>query len=106
LGSTSHYLIEKCSVPVMVARRRLKRPPRRSAHLTKNRAHVSLAEAGIDRMAPKVDQDVAVMRDEIQRDEDRRDTMERGHEREDIEEEGDAEGEDNEVAVVAQKVAS
>lgn len=35
--------------------------------------HVSLAEAGIDRVAPKVDQDVAVMRDEIQRDEARRD---------------------------------
>ena len=34
--------------------------------------HVSLAEAGIDRVAPKVDQDVAVMRDEIQRDEERR----------------------------------
>ncbi|KAJ6619443.1 hypothetical protein B0H10DRAFT_1161286 [Mycena sp. CBHHK59/15] len=44
LGSTSHYLIEKCSVPVMVARRRLKRPPRRSAHLATHRTHVSLAE--------------------------------------------------------------
>ncbi|KAF8208887.1 hypothetical protein K438DRAFT_1917246 [Mycena galopus ATCC 62051] len=40
LGSTSHYLIEKCSVPVMVARRRLKRPPRRSAHLATHRTHV------------------------------------------------------------------
>lgn len=56
-----------------VARRRLKRPPRRSAHLSTQRAHVSLAEAGIDRVAPKVDQDVKVMRDEIQRDDDRRD---------------------------------
>ncbi|KAG1825369.1 hypothetical protein EV424DRAFT_1320067 [Suillus variegatus] len=72
LGSTSHYLIQRCSVPVMVARRRLKRPPKRSAHLAKNRMHVSLAEAGIDRVAPKVDQDVAVMRDEMQRDDDRR----------------------------------
>ncbi|KZP33589.1 adenine nucleotide alpha hydrolases-like protein [Athelia psychrophila] len=72
LGSTSHYLIEKCSVPVMVARRRLKRPPRRSANLTKNRVHVSLAEAGIDRVAPKVDQDVATMRDQIERDEQNR----------------------------------
>ncbi|KIY67139.1 hypothetical protein CYLTODRAFT_397741 [Cylindrobasidium torrendii FP15055 ss-10] len=72
LGSTSHYLIQKCSVPVMVARRRLKRPPKRSAHLLKNRAHVKLAEAGIDRVAAKVDQDVKVMRDEIQRDDDRR----------------------------------
>ncbi|KAK0464684.1 uncharacterized protein EV420DRAFT_1517614 [Desarmillaria tabescens] len=73
LGSTSNYLIQKCSVPVMVARRRLKRPPRRSAHLAKHRARVSLAEAGIDRVAAKVDQDVKVMRDEIQRDDDRRD---------------------------------
>ncbi|KAJ7935590.1 hypothetical protein B0H13DRAFT_1590360 [Mycena leptocephala] len=76
LGSTSHYLIEKCSVPVMVARRRLKRPPRRSAHLATHRTHVSLAEAGIDRVAPKVDADVQVMRDELQRDDDRRDAAE------------------------------
>jgi len=110
LGSTSHYLIEKCSVPVMVARRRLKRPPRRSAHLTKNHAHVSLAEAGIDRVAPKVDQDVAVMRDAIQRDEDRRDhvAMDREDERDerdDIEEDGDGEGDDSEVVMMNRKVA-
>ncbi|ETW81740.1 hypothetical protein HETIRDRAFT_475215 [Heterobasidion irregulare TC 32-1] len=68
LGSTSHYLIQKCSVPVMVARRRLKRPPRRSAHLAKHRARVSLAEAaGIERVTPRVDEDVAQMRDEIER---------------------------------------
>ncbi|KAF7299087.1 Usp domain-containing protein [Mycena indigotica] len=73
LGSTSHYLVEKCSVPVMVARRRLKRPPRRSAHLATGRAHVSLAEAGIDRVARKVDADVQVMRDELQREDERRD---------------------------------
>lgn len=67
---------------------------------------MSLAEAGIDRMAPKVDQDVAVMRDEIQRDEDRRDiVMEAGDERDDIEEEGDGEGDDSEVALAGQKVA-
>ncbi|KAG6850279.1 hypothetical protein H0H93_015536 [Arthromyces matolae] len=72
LGSTSHYLIQKCSVPVMVARRRLKRPPRRSAHLSTHRTHVSLAEAGIDRVVHKVDEDVQVMREEIQRDDDRR----------------------------------
>ncbi|RDB18054.1 hypothetical protein Hypma_000892 [Hypsizygus marmoreus] len=72
LGSTSHYLIQKCSVPVMVARRRLKRPPRRSAHLSTHRTHVSLAEAGIDKVASKVDEDVKVMRDEIKRDDDRR----------------------------------
>ncbi|KAG6830704.1 hypothetical protein H0H92_015180 [Tricholoma furcatifolium] len=73
LGSTSHYLIQKCSVPVMVARRRLKRPPRRSAHLSTHRTHVSLADAGIDRVVHKVDEDVQVMREEIQRDDDRRD---------------------------------
>jgi hypothetical protein len=73
LGSTSHYLIQKCSVPVMVARRRLKRPPRKSAHLSTHRAHVSLAEAGIDRVAAKVDEDVQVMRNEIQKEDNRRD---------------------------------
>lgn len=57
----------------MVARRRLKRPPRKNAHLSTHRAHVSLAEAGIDRVAAKVDQDVQVMRDEIQKDDNRRD---------------------------------
>lgn len=35
--------------------------------------HISLAEAGIDRVAPKVDQDVKIMRDEIERDDERRD---------------------------------
>jgi len=100
LGSTSHYLIQKCSVPVMVARRRLKRPPKRSAHLIKNRAHVSLAEAAIDRVAAKVDTDVKTMRDEVQRDE-----VERQQERptgiqpsmrdaRSISEEGDGEGDD------------
>jgi hypothetical protein len=83
-----------------VARRRLKRPPKRYAHLAKHRVHVSLAEAGIDRVAPKVDQDVRVMRDEMQRDDDRRDggpsqgeDDERG-----IEEEGDGDddGEEDE----------
>lgn len=56
-----------------VARRRLKRPPKKSAHLSTRRSHVSLAEAGIDRVAAKVDEDVQVMRDEIQKDETRRD---------------------------------
>ncbi len=57
----------------MVARRRLKRPPRKSAHLHTHRQHVKLSEAGIDRVAAKVDQDVKVMRDEIQKDDNRRD---------------------------------
>ncbi|KAF9651596.1 adenine nucleotide alpha hydrolases-like protein, partial [Thelephora ganbajun] len=74
LGSTSHYLVQKCSVPVMVARRRLKRPPRKSAHLTQHRARVSLAEAaGKDTMARKVDQDVAALRDQMARDEEEAD---------------------------------
>lgn len=72
LGSTSHYLIQKSSVPVMVARRRLKRPPKRSAHLSTHRTHVSLAEAGIDRVVHKVDEDVKVMREEIAKDNNRK----------------------------------
>ncbi len=51
----------------MVARRRLKRPPRRAAHLAPHRARVSLAEAGIDRVATKVDQDVLTMREQAER---------------------------------------
>lgn len=64
----------------MVARRRLKRPPRRSAHLSKNRVHVKLAEAGIDRVAGKVDQDVQDMRDQIEQDDNRRNDGERSPE--------------------------
>jgi hypothetical protein len=60
-------------IPIFqVARRRLKRPPKKSAHLVKNRAHVSLAEAAIDTVAAKVDTDVKTMRDEVQRDEQER----------------------------------
>ena len=89
LGSTSHYLIQKCSVPVMVARRRLKRPPRRSAHLAKHRARVSLAEAaGVERVTPRVDEEVAHMRDQIERTEDRE------SERMRVQEEGREGGED------------
>jgi len=64
----------------MVARRRLKRPPRRSAHLAKHRQHVSLAEAGIDRVATKVDEDVRVMREQQEREE-REDREEREEDR-------------------------
>jgi hypothetical protein len=60
-----------------VARRRLKRPPRRSAHLAQHRARVSLAEAaGVDRIASKVDQDVAALRDQMAQDEKNRDARE------------------------------
>lgn len=61
------------AIIIQVARRRLKRPPRKSAHLSTQRTHISLAEAGIDRVAAKVDQDVQIMRDEIQKDDNRRD---------------------------------
>ncbi|KZT23422.1 adenine nucleotide alpha hydrolases-like protein [Neolentinus lepideus HHB14362 ss-1] len=90
LGSTSHYLIQKCSVPVMVARRRLKRPPRKNAHLAPHRARVSLAQAGIDRVAPKVDHDVQVMRDEIERDDETRDGVAEEQNEEDLETEMEA----------------
>jgi hypothetical protein len=50
-----------------VARRRLKRPPRHSAHLSTHRAHVSLAEAGIDRVVARADSKSIL--DEISRDE-------------------------------------
>jgi hypothetical protein len=57
----------------MVARRRLKRPPKRSAHLAPHRARVSLAEAaGVERVTPKVDKDVEQMRVEMKREDDRR----------------------------------
>ncbi|KAI0074010.1 adenine nucleotide alpha hydrolases-like protein, partial [Panus rudis PR-1116 ss-1] len=95
LGSTSHYLIQKCSVPVMVARRRLKRPPRRNAHLAPHRARVSLAQAGIDRVAPKVDQDVAVMRDQIERDDERRGEENDGLDDQDQDGDQDGDGDDD-----------
>jgi hypothetical protein len=65
-------LLSVCAdLSFQVARRRLRRPPRRSAHLAKNRTHVSLAEAGIDRVVPKVDHDVKVMLDEMEKEDDR-----------------------------------
>ncbi|KAF8631812.1 hypothetical protein AX17_005027 [Amanita inopinata Kibby_2008] len=115
LGSTSHYLIQKCSVPVMVARRRLKRPPRKSAHLSKHRTHVSLAEAAIDKVAAKVDADVKTMRDEMQREGERREGGSKnvqgapltegeaeGDEdaEEDVEDEGEGEDDPREIQVV------
>jgi len=77
----------------MVARRRLKRPPRRSAHLAKHRARVSLAEAaGVERVTPRVDEEVAHMRDQIERTEDRESERMRVQE-EGREGSGDEEGE-------------
>lgn len=99
----------------MVARRRLKRPPRRSAHLAKHRARVSLAEAaGVERVTPRVDEEVAHMRDEIQReDEDERqhgnhtmmDADVRDGEGVDVEGDGDDDEEGVDGEVVAKKVA-
>lgn len=95
----------------MVARRRLKRPPRKSAHLATHRKHLSLAEAGIDRVAAKVDEDVKVMRDALQRDDEQRNVhkdpgseaaLEREARRGDDrieEDEGDEEGDDETAGV-------
>ncbi|KAG9101034.1 hypothetical protein FS749_010892 [Ceratobasidium sp. UAMH 11750] len=69
LGSTSHYLIQKSSVPVMVARRRLKRPAKRTAHLEPHK-RVSLAEAAIDKAGPgKAERDADATRDQIESEE-------------------------------------
>ncbi|CAE6523999.1 unnamed protein product [Rhizoctonia solani] len=69
LGSTSHYLIQKSSVPVMVARRRLKRPAKRAAHLEPHK-RVSLAEAAIDKAGPgKAERDADATRDQIESEE-------------------------------------
>lgn len=75
----------------------MKRPARRSAHLNTNRRHVSLAEAGIDTVVSKVDQDVETMRDEIKRDDE-----ERGHAGPEERDSGD-EG-DEEIETVDRKV--
>ncbi|CCO26315.1 putative protein C167,05 [Rhizoctonia solani AG-1 IB] len=69
LGSTSHYLIQKSSVPVMVARRRLKRPARRTAHLEPHK-RVTIAEAAIDKAGPgKAERDADATRDQIESEE-------------------------------------
>ncbi|KZT60098.1 adenine nucleotide alpha hydrolases-like protein [Calocera cornea HHB12733] len=66
LGSTSHYLIQKSSVPVMVARRRMKRPAKRTAHLVQ-RARVPLSQAAIDKEGPgKLSSEVERMREEVE----------------------------------------
>lgn len=51
MGSVSHYLVQKSSVPVMVARRRLRAPPKvykRRADLDRN-ARVPLDQAAIEK---------------------------------------------------------
>ncbi|ODO05070.1 hypothetical protein L198_01757 [Cryptococcus wingfieldii CBS 7118] len=61
LGSTSHYLVQKSSVPVMVARRRLLRPLRRTnpANL-RHSPRVSLASASIEKAASSKQEDDVV----------------------------------------------
>lgn len=58
LGSTSHYLVQKSSVPVMVARRRLQRPLRKTnpANL-RHSPRVSLASASIEKAATSKQED-------------------------------------------------
>ncbi|KAG8886293.1 hypothetical protein FRB98_001355 [Tulasnella sp. 332] len=59
LGSTSHYLIQKSSAPVMVARRRLKRPKSaKKSHtaaqaldLMRSKQRVALADAAIEKVS-------------------------------------------------------
>lgn len=89
----------------MVARRRLKRPPRRSAHLATHRARVSLAQAGIDRVATKVDQDVAAMRDQVAHEEERDAHMTRADDPEDDDADTEVEGDAGPSHQLGRKVA-
>jgi len=58
LGSNSHYLVQKSSVPVMVARRRLKRPLRKTdPALLRHAPRVSLASASIEKTASTKQED-------------------------------------------------
>jgi ribosomal protein S7 len=58
LGSTSHYLVQKSSVPVMVARRRMYRPLRHtSPDKLRHSPRVSLASANIEKTASKRQED-------------------------------------------------
>lgn len=86
----------------MVARRRLKRPARRAAHLSPHRARVSLAEAaGVESVTPKVDREVEHMRDELIRDEEEREVV---HD-EEVEDDVDTEQEGDAAVQLGQKVA-
>ncbi|KAG8835285.1 hypothetical protein FRC17_004329 [Serendipita sp. 399] len=70
LGSTSHYLIQKSSVPVMVARRRLKRPVRHSQAPPRRTNPVPLAEANIEKAGSgSAEKNVQQIRDEIAQEE-------------------------------------
>ncbi|KAG9057503.1 hypothetical protein FS842_006284 [Serendipita sp. 407] len=70
LGSTSHYLIQKSSVPVMVARRRLKRPTRHSQAPPRRTNPVPLAKANIEKAGTgSAEKNVQQIRDEIAQEE-------------------------------------
>ncbi|KAL1413101.1 hypothetical protein Q8F55_000850 [Vanrija albida] len=66
LGSTSHYLVQKSSVPVMVARRRLHRPLRSTnPEELRHSPRVSLASANIEKVASsKAEDDIVDAADE------------------------------------------
>lgn len=58
LGSTSHYLVQKSSVPIMVARRRLQRPLRKTNPANLRHApRVGLAGASIEKTASSKQED-------------------------------------------------
>ncbi|KAI5453078.1 hypothetical protein NCC49_006107 [Naganishia albida] len=85
LGSTSHYLVQKSSVPVMVARRRLKRPLRKTDPATLRHApRTSLASASIEKQASTKQEDEVIDAEDVDREadrqeiEDRREREERG----------------------------
>lgn len=91
----------------MVARRRLKRPPRKNAHLAKHRARVSLAEAaGVERVTQRVDEEVAHMRDEIQAEEDRETARMKDQERLREGAEEEEADEEEEAAIAVSRVAA
>ena len=86
----------------MVARRRLKRPARRAAHLSPHRARVSLVEAaGVESVTPKVDREVEHMRDELTREDERREIE---HD-EEADDDADTEQEGEASVQLGQKVA-
>ncbi|TIA80925.1 hypothetical protein E3P98_02400 [Wallemia ichthyophaga] len=65
LGSTSHYLVQKSSVPVMVARKRIKHGPRKRGNADlNNRRHVPLSRAAIDRVASKDESKIETKEDD------------------------------------------
>ncbi|KAJ9125745.1 hypothetical protein QFC24_002529 [Naganishia onofrii] len=78
LGSTSHYLVQKSSVPVMVARRRLKRPLRKTDPTTLRHApRTSLASASIEKQASSKQEDEVLDAEDVDREADRQEIEDR-----------------------------